>query len=75
MHRSNMTIYLQDLLLPVLAAVPVIALLAFVRSSRHRDRQRCYRAIITGERVEADKVRDQIDFMYWRASQEVKRLT
>jgi len=71
-----MTIYLQDLLLPVLAAVLVIALLA----SSGRPVTPLPAAELPGhhhrwERVEADKVRDQIDFMYWRASQEVKRLT
>jgi hypothetical protein len=72
------TIYLQgfDLLLPLLAAVLIIALLAFIWSARHRYKQRQRQAKIAArEWVEAQKVRDEIDLMYWRASQEVKRLT
>ena len=69
-----MTIYLQDLLSPLMAVVLVITLLAFIRMARHRYKQRQWQAIIAArEKVAADQVREEIDLMYWRAMQEVRR--
>jgi hypothetical protein len=68
------TIYLADLLPLLLATVLVTALLVFIRSRKRRYRQKCYRAIIDArEKVSADKVRDEIDLMYYQAIEGVKR--
>jgi hypothetical protein len=57
----------------LLAAVLVIVLLAIIRAARRRYKRNQRSAKIAArEWCEADKVRREIDFMYWRAEREVK---
>jgi hypothetical protein len=62
--------------LPLLAvAVLVIIILCLVRAANRRHQHRAYRAIIeVRERAEADRVAEQIDAMYRRAVEAVRRL-
>jgi hypothetical protein len=57
----------------IIAAVLVIILVAIMRAARRRYwRKQREGKIAARERVAADKVRREIDFMYWRAMREVR---
>jgi hypothetical protein len=70
----DLEVYPQDLLWVLAAAVLVIVIVCLVLTATGGHRRRAHRALTeVRERAEADRVATEIDNMYRRASEEVKR--